>query len=197
MQNEALVKASHANRIDVKAGQILEIVNVEGTQVCDFFAFNAANVREHLSPPHIRSALGRVTLQVGDRLVSVLRRPMFEIVEDTCGQNDFMGAPCDAMRYVLDFGVHDHRSCRANLAEVMAAENIPYEYLPDPINFFQNSPATREGQVKRGKSPAKPGDKIVLRALMDVIAVGSACPQDLIDLNGFNVTDINLVVKES
>jgi uncharacterized protein YcgI (DUF1989 family) len=196
MPSNALIKASHANRIDLKAGQILEIVNVEGTQVCDFFAFNAANVREHLSPAHIRSALGRVTLRVGDELVSVLRRPMFTILEDTCGQNDFMGAPCDPMRYVLDFGVHDHRSCRANLADVMAPEKIPYEYLPDPINFFQNSPATLQGDVKRGKSPAKPGDKIVLRALMDLIAVGSACPQDLVDLNGFNVTDINLVVKE-
>jgi uncharacterized protein YcgI (DUF1989 family) len=69
-------------------------------------------------------------------------------------------------------------------------------YLPDPFDFFQNSPATSQGDVKRGKSPAKPGDKIVLRELMDVIAIDSACPQDLIDLNGFNVTDINLIVRE-
>jgi len=182
--------------VDLKAGQILEIVNVEGTQVCDFFAFSAANIRETLSPGHIRSALGRLTLQPGDELVSVLRRPMFRLLEDTCGQNDFMGAPCDPMRYVLDFDVHDHRSCRDNIAEVLVPEKIPYEYLPDPINFFQNSPAGTQGDVMRRRSPAKPGDKIVLLALMDVIAVASACPQDLVEINGFNVTDIELVVRE-
>lgn len=196
MEQSVTVKAAHANRIDVAAGQLLEIVNVEGTQICDFFAFNKANVREHLSPAHCRSKLFRTTLSVGDELVSVLRRPMFEIVEDTCGQNDFIAAACDPMRYLLDFKLMPHRSCRINLFEVMTPEGIPYEYLPDPVNFFQNSPTLGDGRVKRGPSPAKPGDKVVLRALMDVIAVASSCPQDQIDSNGFNVTDLKLVVRE-
>jgi uncharacterized protein len=195
MTREVLVKAAHADRIDVAAGELLEIINVEGTQICDFFAFNAQNVREYLSPGHCRSKLFRITLAVGDVLVSVLRRPMLELIEDTCGQNDFMAAPCDPMRYLLDFGLQQHRSCRINLAEVMAPEGIPYEYLPDPINFFQNSPILADGRVQRGRSPARPGDKIVLRALMDVIAVGSSCPQDQIESNGFNVTDIMLRVR--
>jgi uncharacterized protein YcgI (DUF1989 family) len=197
MEQSVLVKASHANRINVAQGQLVEIVNVAGTQICDFFAFNAANVREHLSPGHCRSKLFRATLQVGDQLVSVRRRPMFELVEDTCGQNDFLAAACDPMRYLLDFGLLPHRSCRINLFEIMAPEGIPYEYLPDPVNLFQNSPTLVDGRVKRGPSPAKPGDKVVLRALMDVIAVGSSCPQDQIDSNGFNVTDLKLVVKDA
>ena len=195
MDKEVLIKAAHGGRINVAAGQILEIENVEGTQICDFFAFNADNVREFLSPAHCRSKLFRTTLAVNDQLVSVLRRPMFEIVADTCGQNDFLAAPCDQMRYLLDFGLQQHRSCRTNLMEMMAPEAIPYEYLPDPINFFQNSPIRADGTVARGRSPAKPGDKIVLRALMDTIAVGSSCPQDQIDSNGFNVTDIKLRVR--
>jgi hypothetical protein len=195
MEKSVIVKAAHANRIDVAAGQLLEILNLEGTQICDFFAFSKVNVREHLSPGHCRSKLFRTMLSVGDQLVSVLRRPMFEIVEDTCGQNDFIAAACDPMRYLLDFGKAPHRSCRINLFEIMAPEGIPYEYLPDPVNFFQNSPTLADGRVKRGPSPAKPGDKIVLRALMDVIAVASSCPQDQIDSNGFNVTDLELTVR--
>jgi uncharacterized protein YcgI (DUF1989 family) len=197
MEKSVLIKGAHANRIHVAHGQLLEIVNVKGAQICDFFAFNAGNVREHLSPGHCRSKLFRTTLAVGDQLVSVLRRPMFEIVEDTCGQNDFIAAACDPMRYLLDFSVMPHRSCRINLFEVMAPEGIPYEYLPDPVNFFQNSPTLADGRVKRGPSPAKPGDKIVLRALMDVIAVGSSCPQDQIDSNGFSPSDIRLVVRDA
>ena len=184
----------HSARIDVPAGYYLEIVNLEGTQICDFFAFNAANIREALSPAHCRTTFFRATLSVGDKLVSVLRRPMFEIVEDTCGQNDFMSAACDPMRYLLDFGLQQHRSCRINLLEVMAPYAIPYEYLPDPINFFQNSPVIAGGKVRRGRSPSRPGDKIVLRAFMDVIAAGSSCPQDQVDVNGFNPSPIALRV---
>lgn len=198
MANEVTAKGAHGARIDVPKGHYLEILNVEGTQVCDFFAFNATNTRESLSPAHCRSSLFRLTLSVGDKLVSVLRQPMFEIIEDTCGTNDIMGAPCDPMRYLLDFGVRQHRSCRINLLEIMASEAIPYEYLPDPVNFFQNSPAViaEGGAVRRGRSPSRPGDKIVLRALMDVIAAASACPQDIGDLNGYNPTDIKLVVHD-
>ena len=195
MMNEAIAKGAHSARIDVPKGKYLEVINVEGTQVCDFFAFNAANIRESLSPGHCRTTLFRLTLAVGDQLFSVLRRPMFEIVEDTCGTNDIMGAPCDPMRYLLDFGVQQHRSCRINLLEIMAPEAIPYEYLPDPVNFFQKSPAVA-GEVRRSRSPSKPGDKIVLRALMDVIAAASSCPQDIVDLNGFNPTPIRLVVRD-
>jgi uncharacterized protein len=195
MANEVLIKAAHGGRINVAADEILEIENVEGTQICDFWAFNADNVREFLSPAHCRSKLSRTTLTMGDQLVTVLRRPMLEIIADTCGQNDFLAAPCDPMRYYLDFGLQQHRSCRVNLAEVMAPEGIPYEYLPDPINFFQYSPTDADGIVKRGRSPAKPGDKIVLRALMDLIAVGSSCPQDQIESNGFKVSDIVLRVR--
>ncbi|MGH7490012.1 MAG: DUF1989 domain-containing protein [bacterium] len=197
MEKEVVVKAGHGGRVDVASGQILEIENVEGAQILDFFAFCAGNVREFLSPGHCRSKLGRTTLEVGDQLVSVLRRPMFELVADSCRQNDFLAAACDPMRYLLDFDVQQHRSCRINLAEVMAPERIPYEYLPDPINFFQNSPILPDGRAKRGKSPANPGDKIVLRALMDVIAAGSACPQDQTDANGFNVTDVILRVRDA
>ena len=79
MNKEVLIKAAHGGRINVAAGQNLEIENVEGTQICDFFAFNADNVREFLSPAHCRSKLFRTTLSVGDQLVSVLRRPMFPL----------------------------------------------------------------------------------------------------------------------
>lgn len=195
--SEVLVKGGYGGRIDVKAGQLLEIFNVEGQQVCDFFAFSAANVREHLSPGHTRSVMRRVFLEVGDTLYSVLRNPMFELVEDTVGANDFCLPPCDPKRYSMDFGVTGpHRSCRKNLEEVMSDHDIPYEYLPDPFNFFQPTPILPDGTFGSGTSPSKAGDKVVLRALMDAIAAASACPQDISPLNNRNLTDLKLIVRD-
>ena len=194
---EILVKGGYWGRIDVSAGERLEIVNVEGSQICDFFAFRAGDTGEFLSPAHTRGELMRLTLGAGDLLVSVRRAPMFEIVEDTVGSHDMIFPACDPPRYRLGFGLDDHRSCRANLAEAMADRGIAYEHLPDPINFFQNTPAGADGAIAYGRaSAAGPGDKVVLEALVDVIAVASACPMDLTGINGERLSDIRLAVRE-
>ena len=87
--------------------------------------------------------------------MSRYRRPMFELLEDTCGVHDIIFPPCDPETYVQRFGIHNHRSCRTNLAEVMADKNIPYAYLPDPVDFFQNTPVTADGMIQRFTSTAK------------------------------------------
>lgn len=193
--NSITIKGGKAGRIDVDAGQLIEIVNVEGTQVCDFFAFRRDNVRETLSPSHMRSVMRRIFFKVGDRFWTVLRNPMFEVVEDTVGVHDFCVPACDPLRYSMDFQIDKHDSCRVNLFEVMADHGIAYEHLPDPVNLFQPTPISEDGLIRSGKSPAKPGDKVVLRALMDVIAVGSACPQDQTPLNDYKPSDIRFVVR--
>jgi uncharacterized protein YcgI (DUF1989 family) len=192
---EVLIKGGHGGRIDVEKGQFLEILNVEGQQICDFFAFNADDLTEALSPAHTRAELRRVVLKIGDVLVSQYRNPMFAIMQDTCGQHDIVIPPCDPIRYEKRFGLQGHRSCRTNLAEVMADDDIPYAYLPDPINWFQNTPVTPDGSIERYTSSALPGDKVVLRALQSLIAVGSACPM-IGGSNGERSTDIRFVVRD-
>ena len=136
-------------------------------------------------------------LQVGHILVTQLYNAIFEVVEDTVGRHDMTFPPCDPIRYLQGFGIDDHRSCRTNLAEVMADKNIPYRYLPDPINFFQNTPVSEGGKIEYGEpSLAKAGDKVVLRAHMNAIAAGSACPMDLVPMNGEKLTDILFVVRD-
>lgn len=193
---EVVIKGAHGGRIEMKKGQILEIINVEGTRICDFFAFNTGDLMEALSPPHIRSVLGRIVLKVGDVLVSRYRRPMFELLEDTCGVHDIIFPPCDPEVYVQRFGLHNHRSCRTNLAEAMADKNIPYAYLPDPVDLFQNTPVTADGMIQRFASTAKPGDRVVMRALMPVLAAGSSCPM-IGGMNGERSTDIRFVVRDA
>ena len=194
--NSIIVKGGYGGRLEVRRSQTIEVVNVQGGQVCDFFAFNADNVREHLSPGHTRSVLRKVNLDVGDRLCSVLRNPMLELLEDTTGVNDFCVPQCDPQRYVQDFGVSGHRNCRDNLAEAMTDYDIPYEYLPEPFNFFQSSPIDSDGSLRQQGSPARAGDKVALRALMDVIVAVSACPQDLAPTNNYELTDLELIVRD-
>jgi hypothetical protein len=77
----------------------------------------------------------------------------------------------------------------------MADKNIPYACLPDPVNLFQNTPVLADGSIERRTSPARPGDKVVLRALQTVIAAGSACPM-IGGPNGDRITDIRFIVRD-
>ena len=197
MSDDITVPGGHARAARAEAGQLVEIINVRGRQVCDFVAFNAEDLTEHLSPTHTRSMLGRLTLAVNDRLQTNARNPIFELGEDTVGRHDVLFAACDHRRYELDYGLRGHRNCRANFAEVLEPYGVGYLQVPDPINWFQNTPVAADGALGMEVSPAEAGDRVVLKALMDALVAASACPQDQNPINDWEVTDIRLVVKDA
>lgn len=197
MVSEIIIPARGGRSVTLKAGQLLEITNVEGQQICDFVAFNVNDVSEFLSPSHTRAFLRRATPKVGDQLLSVRRRPMFEMIADTLGQHDMLIPACDADFYRLRFGEPDHPSCRTNLANAVSDYGISEAFLPDPVNFFQNTSVGSDGSISTGPSSAKPGDHVVLRAFIDMIAVGSACPMDRYGINGDRITDIAFSVRDA
>ena len=122
---------------------------------------------------------------------------MFEVVEDTIGIHDYTVPACDPTRYDVDFGVPGHRNCLENMHEALARFGVDILEVPEPFNLFQNSPVTADGRTGVVDPPSRAGDKIALRALMDVICVLSPCPQDIIPGNGLVPTDMVLrVAKE-
>jgi uncharacterized protein len=185
LQREILVPGGHGTAFTARAGQLVEIVDVEGQQVADFVAFAEQNRTEWLSTTHTRSALLRLTVRPGDKLESNWRRPIFEIIRDDVGRNDIITSMCDDRRYRLDFGVEGHRSCRTNFAEALAPWGIAEWQIPDPVNFFQNAPIQPDRSFGNEIPTGQPGDTLVLRTLMDAIVSVSACPQDLNPCNGF------------
>ena len=67
---EVIVPAREARLIEVKKGQTLEVVDLEGQQVGDLAAWTAADPDEYLSPSHTVSSLSKVVPVVGDELCS-------------------------------------------------------------------------------------------------------------------------------
>ena len=122
---------------------------------------------------------------------------MLEIIADTLGQHDMLIPACDAEFYRLRFGEPDHPACRTNLANEVSNYGISKAIMPDPVNFFQNTTVGSDGSISTGPSSAKPGDRVVLRALIDVVAVGSACPMDCYGINGDRITDIAFTVRDA
>jgi hypothetical protein len=194
---EVIVPAAHGAAIEVAAGEYLSIIDVEGSQVADLVAIQRDDHRRVLSPHQTRSTLRRWTLKLGDRLVNNQREPVFEIVRDDVGEHDLFFCACSPALYRQRFGLTDHRSCRMNLLEALAPHGIEEWQIPDPINVFMSTPPRPDGEFAFNPAPSRPGDRLVLLCLVDVVAAVSSCPMDLSPINGGRITPLQLRVSPS
>jgi uncharacterized protein YcgI (DUF1989 family) len=193
---EVLVPGGHGRAFEARLGQYVTIEDVEGRQIGDLVAFNADDPSEWLSPSHTRVALMSMRIMPGDRLVTSRRRPILEVVGDTAGVHDFSVPACDPTRYEVFFGIHGHRNCQDNLTEALAPYGVDRVQIRDPFNIFQNSPTSADGLLTLVAPVTRAGDRIVFRALMNVVGAVSACPQDFLPVNGFRITDLRIRVSD-
>ena len=168
----------------VRKGGKIEVINTHGTQVVDCWAFSGANPGEFMSMEHCRVSLGKVRPGVGDTMVTNRRRPILTVVSDTSpGVHDTLMAACDRTRYELLGCKNYHRNCTDNLWEALLAVGVRPTETPCPFNLFQNTPVDPNGRIAQRPTVAKRGDRIVLRAEMDLYVCFSACPQDILPIN--------------
>ena len=183
------IRPGTAQMIEVKRGQLVQIVDMQGKQVADFVAFNAKDKNEYLSTAVTRGANNNVMLQKGQTLYSNRRNAMLEITDDTVGRHDTLFAACDPARYEL-LGAPGHASCRVALTEVLEEFGVDYDHIPDPINWFMNVAIRQRGELEIREPLSERSDQVQLTALMDLVIAVSACPQDLTPTNGNAPTDI-------
>ena len=184
------VNPGRAFAAEVKAGELVQIMDVSGQQVADFVAFGLADRTEALSVGATRAAGGTMMLQQGMKLLSNRRNPMLELVEDTVGRHDMLFAACDPKRYKDDFGLDDHPSCREALTEALTPFGIGYDQIPDPVNLFMNVSIKQRGELEVREPLSERNDYVILQAMMDCVIAVSACPQDQNATNGTKPTDV-------
>ncbi len=194
-----VVPAREARAVRVPQGRRVSVVDLEGGQVGDVFAFAADDVTEHLSASHTRSSTNRLFPAVGERFVTDRRRPILTLVSDTSpGRHDMLIAACDPERYAALGAQPSHASCAGNLHRALASMGLAVPFTPQPVNVFMRIPVDEEGGLDWLPAVSRPGDAITFEAVMDCVLVVSACPQDLVDINGGVPTSLAIdVLPES
>jgi uncharacterized protein len=166
-------------------GQRIKVINTHGQQVIDTWAFNRADLTEFMSMEHSRTALGRIMARTGDSMVTNQRRPILTLAQDTSpGIHDTLLAACDRYRYQLLGCAEYHDNCVDNLAATLAELGLKPPEIPSPWNLFMNIPVSSDGSLSFEPPVSKAGDYVLLRAEMDCIIAFSACPQDMVPING-------------
>ena len=164
----------------VPAGSHLRVIAVEGDQICDFFAFAREDPREHLDTRRTLSAIDGSSPSVGDIFFSNKWRPMLTLMDDTSqGVHDVLVPPCDPVLYEFIGAGADHPSCAENFHLAASALGLPADYEPGPVNFFQNSPLLKDGNMEFLPAGSGPGDYVEVRAEMDLYVVATACSWDI------------------
>ncbi len=167
------------------AGQKIKVINTHGEQVVDTWAFAREELKEFMSMEHTRATLVKLTPSLGDHLYTNRRRPILTLVEDTTpGVHDTLMAACDDYRYKLLGCSEYHDNCTDNLAAALGELGLAAPETPCPLNLFMNIPWTAEGRLAFEPPVTRPGDYVVLEAKLDLVIAFSACPQDILPVNG-------------
>jgi uncharacterized protein len=187
MPDEALmtIPARRGKAARATAGQHIAVINTHGEQVVDTWAFAADDLHEFRSMEHTRAALGKLIPRTGDILSTNHRRPILTIVEDTSpGIHDTLIAACDLWRY-QGLGCKEyHDNCTDNLHAAMKELGLKAPETPSPLNLFMNIPWKQNGEITFEAPVTKPGDTVTFRAERDLVIAFSACPQDMLPING-------------
>lgn len=193
-----IVRARKGHSVLLERGATLTVRNTHGSQVVDTWALALHDPTRLLSMAHTRFANGTLTVSKGDVLYDTRREPMLRIVEDSSpGSHDTLVPACDPARYRQLGAQGWHASCDENYREAMASlgHEAP-DATPQPLNLFMNVPV-QDGRIQIEPPLSRPGDAVVLEALVDVHVIVSACPQDLAPTNGpaHEPTDVELVTS--
>jgi len=169
----------------MRQGQVLRVVNTHGDQVVDTWAFNADDLSEFMSMEHSRAGMLKVIPKVGDTMLTNHRRPCLTFVEDTAGGvHDTLMAACDRYRYEGLGYTEYHDNCTDNLHAATQAIGLQTAETPSPLNLFMNIPVHDDGALSFDPPVSTPGSHVLLRAEMDLVVAFSACPQDILPING-------------
>ncbi|MEX2629104.1 MAG: urea carboxylase-associated family protein [Tistlia sp.] len=185
MAQDVTIPARRGKAARLAAGQRLRVINSHGDQVVDTWAFLQHDLQEFMSMEHTRATLLKMIPGVGDHLYTNRRRPILTLLEDSSpGIHDTVIAACDDYRYGLLGCAEYHDNCTDNLAAALYELGLTPPETPSPLNLWMNIPWTKEGGLSFEAPVSKPGDHVLFEARLDCIVAFSACPQDILPING-------------
>ena len=193
------VDRASALSYEVRAGEYIQIIDVQGKQCSDFLAFHRAKldagVERGLDGVVTRTLMGNAYPQPGlhGKFYDLDMDPLVEVVQDTVGRHDTFALACQA-KYYEDLGYPGHINCTDNFNAALSPFAIAPRKGWEALNFFYNTAFDSSMQLVSDEPWSRPGDYVMLRALEDLVCASSACPDDIDPSNAWEVTDVHVRV---
>jgi uncharacterized protein YcgI (DUF1989 family) len=180
-ETDVVVPPGEARVVPVARGQLLSVEAPEGGQVAALFGWVKADGAEWLSPHHTRVFGGTFVLRMGSRMVTNRRRPMFVVGRDSLRRHDLLlpastGAVETVERALADAGLVVPR-------------------IPDPVHLFLDARIRDDGSLEVRTSPARPGERLTVRVLIDGTVVLAACPTAIAEASAVPPRPLRMTVR--
>ncbi len=188
-----------ARAFEVKAGDYIQIIDVEGKECSDFQCFDAKKLQDGvercLDATTTRTLMAHAYPLPGlhSKFYDQDMKAMVEVVRDTCCRHDSFGLACTA-KYYDDAGYPGHVNCSDNFNAALSPYGIQPRAGWMAMNNFFNTTFDDHNQLLVEEPWSRPGDYVLMRALKDLVCVASACPDDIDPANAWNPTDIHVRV---
>src|SRR5579863_708100 len=183
---------------EIEAGQKLKLTQPEGEQVADLISFNRDDVRELLSMLSSRAVNLSWKFTAPHVLYSNCTRPMWQIEEDLTGENYCGGGYCSEHMNIVRYGerARGKPNCQNNLEAAIRGYSMDrWNFNVDAcFNIFMTVAYDANGVWEIRPPKGKPGDYMVMRALMPQIVAISNCPILFNACNNFKLKPLTLEI---
>ena len=159
--------------------------------MADFFAEVAGNPNEFLSTGVTIDCNESLKLNVGNFIYTNLYHPMMKVLSDDVGEHDLLHPCCRPEMY--DFFYHNgggHPNCLDNINKALEERRV----IITPVNLFMRTKINSNGSISVEEPLSRAGDKITLKALMDITLGVAACSVSESKCNGEKCSPIKIVI---
>src|SRR6202167_2980944 len=181
---------------EIEAEQKLKLSQPEGEQVADLISFNRDDHRELLSMLTSRAINLSWKLTAPHLLYSNLSRKMWQIEEDLTGENYCGGGYCGETMNVTRYGDigKGAANCQSNLETAIRGYGMDrWNFNVDAcFNIFMTVAYDQNGVWEIRRPKGKPGDYMVMRALMSQIVAISNSPVLFNPCNNYRLKPLTL-----
>lgn len=185
-------------------GSALELEDLEGGANVALLLVNPHMPSERLNVPDTLKAQHVARITAGVALYSDMGRVMASTVEDTCGWHDPLAGHGRASEVEARFGASSfardgndaRRGAREELILELAKHGLGARDLMATVNLFSKVTADADGRLIFHPGHSQPGDRVVLRADMDVLVVLNAAPHPMAEGPGWHPGAVGLHVSE-
>jgi len=183
---------------EVRKGQTLRIVDLEGNQAVDTLFYNACDYSDRYSAIDTITRQKNIYLTAGTQLISSEGNVLGEIVADTCGRHDTLGGACAMESNMVRYAIEKRymHACRQSFLKAMLSwgRGLEKRDIPPNINFFMNVPVTPDGKLTFEDGISDSGKYVEIRAAMDILVLVSNCPQLNNPCNAYNPTPARMLI---
>ncbi len=181
---------------EIETGEALRLAQPEGEQVADLVSFNRDDQRELLSMLASRAVNLCWKLTAPHVLYTNRTRPMWRIEEDMTAENYCGGGYCSEHLNIVRYGekARGQPNCQANLEAAIRGYGMDrWNFNIDAcFNVFMTVAYDADGRWEIRPPKGRPGDHMILRALMPQIVAISNCPILFNACNNFRLKPLTI-----